>query len=154
VITQANLVLSSSSATGNQWKRNGQNIAGANQQTHTVTLSGIYTVVVSSQNCLSAPSNSIVIDLTPNADLLEGIAEIKLFPNPARDKIFLTCENCNGSKFSFRLLDATGRSLREFTGIIGAGEIQELDIRNLPSGVYWVRSSENGMRFLKKIMIQ
>ena len=154
VITQANLVLSSSSATGNQWKRNGQNIAGANQQTHTVTLSGIYTVVVSSQNCLSAPSNSIVIDLTPNADLLEGIAEIKLFPNPARDKIFLTCENCNGSKFSLRLLDATGRSLREFTGTIGGGEIQELDIRNLPSGVYWVRSSENGMRFLKKIMIE
>lgn len=154
VVSQSNLVLSSSASSGNQWKRNGQNIAGATEQTYTVTQSGIYTVVVSNQNCASAPSNAIAIDLTPNQDLLAGQIQWQLYPNPARDRMFLSCDNCAGGKYHFRVLDATGRSLKEFTGSLQEGDIQELDIRYLPSGVYWIRSAEGSARFMKKIMIQ
>ena len=154
VISQSDLVLSSSAATGNQWKRNGQNIAGATNQTYTVTQTGIYTVVVSNQNCSSSPSNSIAVDLTPNQDLLTGGIKWQLYPNPARDRMFLSCGNCAGSNYHFRVLDATGRTLKEFTGTLQDGDIQELDIRYLPSGVYWIRSAEGSARFMKKIMIQ
>jgi hypothetical protein len=152
VITQNNLVLTSSASTGNQWKRNGQDISGATQQTYTVSQSGIYTVVVSNQSCLSSPSNAIAVDLTPNLDVLA--ADLQLFPNPARDRMFIHCENCIGIAYNFHLMDATGRSLREFSGVLKDGGVEELDIRQLPSGVYWLRSSGSGVRLMKKILIQ
>jgi hypothetical protein len=50
------LLLTSSSATGNQWYLNGNPIGGATAQTYSATAAGSYTVVVTASGCASAPS--------------------------------------------------------------------------------------------------
>ena len=51
-----NLLLTSDSASGNQWYLNGNPIGGASNQTYTATASGNYTVVVTASGCSSAQS--------------------------------------------------------------------------------------------------
>jgi len=59
------VVLTSSSATGNQWYLNGSPIGGATNATYTATGSGSYTVVVSASNCNSLASAATVVTLAP-----------------------------------------------------------------------------------------
>jgi large repetitive protein len=54
-------LLTSSSATGNQWYLNGNPIAGATNQTYNATVSGNYTVVVTTAGCASAPSAATAV---------------------------------------------------------------------------------------------
>jgi gliding motility-associated-like protein len=51
-----NVTLTSSSATGNQWYKDGSVISGATNQTYSATASGAYTVIVTASGCSSAAS--------------------------------------------------------------------------------------------------
>ena len=63
------VVLTSSSASGNQWYVGGNPIGGATNQTYTATASGTYTVVVTASGCSSAPSagTTVTVNTTPVA---------------------------------------------------------------------------------------
>lgn len=63
-ISQNGAVLTSSSATGNQWYLNGVIISGATGQTYTTTQSGSYTVIVTTGGCVSATSPAVVVSTT------------------------------------------------------------------------------------------
>ncbi len=60
------VVLTSSSASGNQWYKNGVAISGATNQTYTATTSGTYTVVVTTSGCSSAASAGTVVTVNSN----------------------------------------------------------------------------------------
>ena len=55
------VLLSSSSATGNQWFNNGNPISGATDQTYLATTGGTYSVLVTATCCASAPSSGMVV---------------------------------------------------------------------------------------------
>jgi hypothetical protein len=67
--TGGSVTLSSSSASGNQWRLNGNPIGGQTAQTLVVTTAGDYTVVVTASGCASAPSaaTTVTINLAPVA---------------------------------------------------------------------------------------
>ena len=56
------VVLTSSSATGNQWYKDGVAISGANSQTYIATASGAYTVIVTASGCSSAASAGTTVN--------------------------------------------------------------------------------------------
>ena len=60
------VVLSSSSATGIQWYRDGNPIPGANSQNYFATVAGSYHVILNALGCPSAPSNTIVLTASAN----------------------------------------------------------------------------------------
>jgi len=70
VISPNGAVLTSSAATGNQWYLNGVIIAGATSQTYTTTQSGSYTVIVTTNGCVSATSTPAVIGTTFTAGVM------------------------------------------------------------------------------------
>ena len=155
VITQVDSLLTSSAASGNQWKRNGQDIPGATQQTYIVLLPGTYTVVVSNLNCLSSPSNAIVISPTSAAEMAGGKISWQMLPNPARDQVQIRCNKGGDEGFDLQLLDATGRKVRTFQGRTNGTESQMLDISGLPSGLYWLQQAGHANGFgSKRLMIQ
>jgi hypothetical protein len=59
------VVLTSSSATGNQWYKDGSLISGATNQTYTVSSAGTYTVITSSAGCSSAMSGGTTVTVNP-----------------------------------------------------------------------------------------
>ena len=60
--TGGSVALSSSSATGNQWLKDGSSISGATNQTYTANQSGSYTVkVTNASNCESAASAATTV---------------------------------------------------------------------------------------------
>ncbi|MHA8065697.1 hypothetical protein V7S76_03335, partial [Aquirufa sp. ROCK2-A2] len=70
------VVITSSSATGNQWYKNGVLIPGAVNADYTVTQTGVYSVNVTSSNgCISATSDSvsIAIHALPLAQIEQGL---------------------------------------------------------------------------------
>ncbi|MBV8520022.1 MAG: IPT/TIG domain-containing protein [Acidobacteria bacterium] len=64
--TGGSVTLTSSSATGNQWRLNGSDIVGATNNTYVVTTQGgAYTVVVSNGSCASSPSSAVNVTVNP-----------------------------------------------------------------------------------------
>ena len=61
----SNVVLTSDSATGNQWYRDGNAIGGATNQQYTATASGNYTVIVTSGGCSSTASSGVAVTVDP-----------------------------------------------------------------------------------------
>ena len=59
------VVLTSSSASGYQWYKDGTAISGATNQTYSVTTPGTYSVIVTNSGCSSAMSAGITITVNP-----------------------------------------------------------------------------------------
>jgi hypothetical protein len=64
--TGGSVTLNSNSASGNQWKLNGNPIGGATNASYSATASGNYTVVVTSLGCSSAASAPVAVTVNPN----------------------------------------------------------------------------------------
>src|SRR5207248_5554869 len=60
------VTLTSSSASGNQWRLNGAPIGGATNQTYLASVAGDYTVVVTASGCSSAASAATTVTVNPN----------------------------------------------------------------------------------------
>ena len=60
-----NVVLTSSSATGNQWYLGGVAITGETNQTYTASAAGVYTLVITASSCSSAASAGTTVVVNP-----------------------------------------------------------------------------------------
>jgi hypothetical protein len=146
--------LVSSSATGNQWFLNGTAIAGATSQQFTPTQTGSYTVLVTQNGCISAPSAAYFFAPTPTSNVDEDLQNsLTLFPNPTDSKLLVEGTVEKVGKIAFRLTDATGRVLQE-----QALQVQQLqfrqviDLSELASGVYFLTIETQGKVAVKRVV--
>ncbi|WP_035717591.1 beta strand repeat-containing protein, partial [Flavobacterium succinicans] len=68
------VVLTSSASTGNQWYKDGTIIAGATTSSYTAADSGIYTVIVTQNGCVSVESDQVTVtaNVTPSVPTLNA----------------------------------------------------------------------------------
>ncbi|MDH5366146.1 MAG: choice-of-anchor D domain-containing protein [Cyclobacteriaceae bacterium] len=129
--------LSSSSATGNQWFLDGVAIAGATNQTYLTSVWGSYSVQVSSHagKCESAMSDPLAVLITGSeADISN--TEIKLWPNPAADKITFSLKGTSSNEFiMYRIIDLTGMVVEQ-DKVKLSGISHEMKINHLKQGMY------------------
>ncbi|MFN8395865.1 MAG: T9SS type A sorting domain-containing protein [Bacteroidia bacterium] len=72
--------------------------------------------------------------------------ELSLSPNPASNATSVNVELPTGTVLDLELLDIAGRSIRSIHGIaLGTGNM-ELDLSELPSGLYLVKVTPDGMK--------
>ncbi len=147
-ITFNNNVLSTTNTFSTyQWYKAGQAIAGATGQTCTATGSGWYSVKVTNANgCPDSAAYQVTGGGTGIAtpDMLAD--NIHIYPNPARDKVYIQAAATIHSSFS----DIAGKKLLENrTGT-------EIDIRLIPEGLYFLRISDRNGHLLKveKLLIR
>jgi len=148
-ITQNGNILTSSAATGNQWFLNGVVITGATSQTYTPAASGNYTVQVMQNNCTSAVSSPFNFTVTgiPNITVFNN--EIKLFPNPVKDKLIIT-KSSSIESIVIRLIDINGVQLQ--TRKITTNRT-EIDMRRYASGSYIVLIEDKSKMLKAKSVI-
>ena len=107
-ITESSSVLTSSSATGNQWYLDGTAIQGATGQTHTATQVGSYTATVTENGCTTPASNAISVLTVGINDIVDGFS-FTTFPNPTTGTFTITMNDPAGASYALEIKDVLGR---------------------------------------------
>ncbi|MGH1438444.1 MAG: T9SS type A sorting domain-containing protein, partial [Lewinella sp.] len=84
---------------------------------------------------------------------LTDLMVLELQPNPAKDHSRLICKNAPLARKKIRLINAIGQIVEQFEL---AAEDDELLIstNHLPAGIYWINLEIEGIRLIKKLIIQ
>ncbi len=152
VITQNVNILTSSSATGNQWYRDGNIITGAVSQTYTILEDGTYTVVVTINGCSSELSNSIVVLHTGNAD--PDMQVVNLYPNPTNGAFWLSINLPGNTIFDLRILNSFGAEVFKSENLEVNGTFKQyFELRSLAAGMYTVILHSDSQQITKKLVI-
>ncbi len=119
----------------------GQSSMEQNPQ-HTYTQSGIYEVclTVSNDNASDTYCEEINL-LIDEVTTLQPGNYLNLFPNPARDWIYLQLQLPQDGTFQWQLYDALGYQVRQ--SALTAGQLQQIMLEDLPSGLYYWTLSQN-----------
>lgn len=67
---------------------------------------------------------------------------VKVFPNPSKDILYMQSEEKSESKFQYALLDINGKIIFT-TGVSLSETIQAIDLSGLPSGIYILQIRES-----------
>jgi hypothetical protein len=125
-----------------QWFLNGAPIVGATDQHHTATVTGDYSVsMLNTEGCAGvsvAISVEVCMSGTSN---LEGLTSVRVYPNPAQNRIFLELEMLQSQELIFDLFATDGRLMGQiFKGEVASGkQILELQLPDVPAGMYRYR---------------
>jgi uncharacterized repeat protein (TIGR03803 family) len=140
--------LTSSSASNNQWYRNGAPINGATNSTLSITQPGNYAVEVIGNGCNSDFSDEVPLIIT--GDILDTSDVIKIYPNPVVDVLTIALGDSPDKKV-ITITDLTGRKLQSKDE---SGSEARFDVAGLYSGTYVVSVKSHGvvttLRFIKK----
>ena len=124
-------LLTSSSDTGNQWFFNDAMLSGETTNTLEVSDFGMYTVQVTRDGCVSERSEAF--ELLP-LSLVDTDQEIKIWPNPSKDVV--TIDFKTSTKRSVKLLNLNGKVMNA----VSSDDFHiEMNVENLPSGVYLIK---------------
>jgi hypothetical protein len=149
-ITQNLTELISSSCCGNQWYLNDTDIPGATGQTYIATVSGMYFVVVTLNGCSSEPSE--VVDVIVGIDEYD-LATFSFFPNPLKTNVSIQSSVSITGNVKVSLCSAAGIGIREYDFPNG-GSTFSMYLGNIPSGLYFLIFSYNGIRSVKKLIVE
>ncbi|GJM31351.1 MAG: hypothetical protein DHS20C18_03520 [Saprospiraceae bacterium] len=81
-----------------------------------------------------------IVNSTEDAQLTH---QLKVYPNPATDLLNVVLESQSRVASQFRLIDLNGRVLQTID-LDGGNDHFQIDLSNLPSGMYWYEWSEAG----------
>jgi Secretion system C-terminal sorting domain len=124
-----NVILTSSSPSGNQWYKDGNSIAGATAQIYSATTSGSYTSIVTLSGCSSTASNAIVVmvNAVPSAPTITAES---------------TTTFCSGGSVTFTSSSVSGNQWYKDGNIIAGATAQTYSATT--SGTYTSRVTING----------
>jgi len=114
-----------------------------------------YTVqVTGNRGCVNSDGIFITIMTATGLDTTSGISQFSLYPNPATTFIILEFKNNTGSEISVEIRDITGKITRK--KIYASSFLQvkdELDVKALSKGIYFVRLISKQGQTTKKFVI-
>jgi len=76
----------------------------------------------------------------------------RLFPNPAKDKIYLSFGTADFNNANISIIDRIGKEI--FSGIIHSSSMATIDLPGNPTGIYFFRLSIDGEVINKKIILE
>lgn len=118
----------------------------------------VYSVeVINEHGCKSSASIRVLFsfDVCVGINDLNITDHIRLFPNPARDMVRLEAEGVQGTT-TVSLLTTLGKVLRDYTmeEPVNAISSVNLDLSDLPKGIYFVRLNNSSFIHTQKLVIE
>jgi hypothetical protein len=146
-------VLTSSSSTGNQWYLNGTAISGATSQSYTPTQNGNYTVVVTSNGCPSAASNTQTVTGLGVEEL--NVYQLSVYPNPSQGEFNVSFDASITETYSIKVYDEVGKLIYNESVENQNGQyIKEVKLGEVASGIYNVTLSNGSNEVTRKVVIR
>lgn len=128
-----------------QWYFEGTPIEGATFQTYSPSQSGNYSVEVFNQNGCSSISEEINFDDNVLAISIADLETISIFPNPARDFVFISNIQAENP---YRLFASDGKLISE-----GNLHANSLFVGDLEAGIYYVLiPADSGLKHLRFVL--
>ncbi len=146
-ISEENEVLSTTTTNnvaGYEWLRYGEQVDGANNATFAPATGGEYQLRVTFNSGCIKYSNAVNVSIT-SADVLKQ-GELKLFPNPATDRLYLGIEPNLHAKI--KIIDLVG--VVHYSSVLTTSHI---DVSNLREGIYFVTVNLNEEKLVSKLLI-
>jgi hypothetical protein len=148
VLSVEGMTLVSNFELGNKWYLNGQLLEGEENNTITVTASGMYTLEVTRGACSTSVSREMFVT---------GVAEIGadqriiIYPNPTAGKVFVVVRTGNNS-VGATLVNSMGAAM-EYKPLEEHGGIKqgEFELRQYPSGIYYILVRDGANVYTHKI---
>jgi hypothetical protein len=143
--------LTSSLETGNQWYYNNEVIPGATSPSIEAQKSGVYKVVATLNTCTA--SAEIEFSVTSVAEKSES--KVEVYPNPVVDKVMIKTNSEYPEQWVY-LLNGLGQAIVAKEATQGReGEYYcEIEMQQLPVGIYFVRLVNQGGKTDYKIIKQ
>jgi len=144
VITKNGNILSSNSATANQWYNQNGIINGATNQNYTPTVNGNYYVIVVLNGCSSMPSNTISVTITGIYENIKS-SNIDFYPNPFHNELTIISKG-NIDNINYEILNAVGQ-------VICKGKLMDqtiVETSNFAGGIYIIKlENESNFEYIK-----
>ncbi len=152
-ITPNGLVLTSSSATGNQWYLDGVLISGATGQVYTATQIGNYTVIVTANGCTSTESAPINISTV-------GIGQsgndyfFTVYPNPSNRNFNVSFNVVLKASYILEMKNTLGQIVyQEILSDYSGRYSKQMDVSQLGKGIYMISLTNPNNETIKKVVI-
>ena len=152
IITQNGNILSTGVATTYQWFLNGSPIAGATGQSHTATVSGLYSVEITNSNACSAISSSLNVTLTNIFETTNNIEAI-IYPNPNNGVFTLEINVAETQDIEIKIINVIGQEIffDKLTQVNGSYKT-EINQLNSSSGIYFLQIKTDKQLITRKII--
>jgi hypothetical protein len=151
-ITQNDITLTSSSATGNQWFLNGTEVPGATGQNYVAVANGSYQVVVSN-GCALASSDATSVT-TVGINELSDENLLLIYPNPNNGNFAVSFSSTERTTYTLQITSVLGQvvfkeELKDFTGTYS----KQLNVADYGKGIYAISLLNSKKGILKKIIV-
>jgi hypothetical protein len=150
-ITREAGMLRSSQALAYRWSLNGVEIAGATGETFQPTQEGSYTVTITDTTGCTAVSDPFFFSTLGVDREIEGKG-LSIYPRPNRGRFTVELQLPHPGDVTTRVSDAAGRTVRQWSERGAELYRREVDIRDLPAGVYFVRVEAEGSAWNGKVV--
>ncbi|MFY0626549.1 MAG: T9SS type A sorting domain-containing protein [Reichenbachiella sp.] len=147
------VVLSSSSETGNQWYESGNLLEGETDQLlsveRTYFFGGNYSVTVTEGNCFASSDVNDLEILSIDENLIDAV--IQVWPNPASNRLKLRREVINSESVDIRIIDIAGSLVKNEFWAQGE-ETLNIDLSEVENGMYilLVEGLRKKIKFIKE----
>ncbi|MFA6059747.1 MAG: T9SS type A sorting domain-containing protein [Taibaiella sp.] len=125
--------------TNYQWLYNGNIIAGATASTYTVTQNGNYSVVVNNGNCVDTSAIYEATNVTGIDDLQRLAQQIKVYPNPAKNKVYISAPE----RINVVVSSIEGKE------IVAVKNASVIMLDQLAKGIYFLRITDKNGALIK-----
>lgn len=119
-----------------QWQRDGENIPNANSAEYTARRSGTYVLQAQDDAGCIFYSAPVILSITALEDDDKLSKMLVLYPNPAREYLYVSCEGY--AMESLTLRDVLGRSLQQHHAEDAPTQSFRLNLKDLPVGTYFL----------------
>jgi hypothetical protein len=131
-----------------QWYLGGSPIGGATDTLYAASTDGSYTLVVTDSN--GCTDTSLVFLLVANQNTADAPA-VQLWPNPATSSVFVMLNG--GSNCLLQITDLSGKIL--YTEMNADLRSQhEINLRDFSAGMYLVNVTQNGVRSVRRLVVE
>jgi hypothetical protein len=151
-VTQSVNTLTSTQAARYQWNFNGAPVAGATQRSYNPPRDGRYTVTVWNEDSCSA--TSAAFDFTATAIEVAATATgVSIYPDPNGGMVRVDIVVTAPGGVKLQLADLLGRTVADFPEeSVESRYEREIDMRGLPSGMYFLRIGMGGEMRIRRIL--
>jgi ELWxxDGT repeat protein len=140
-VNAGSTTLQSSSTEGTRWYLDSNSLPDQTASTANVTQDGIYTIDISIDGCVSEISDPLAVVIAGLEDEFTGA----IYPNPAKDKLFIQWK---GNSVSLSVVDTKGST--HYNGSFT--NCTELNVSNLPAGFYILKLTTSGQQVIRKFI--